>query len=271
MKSITVSVRLLLAGVAFAWAGQTQAQPIVAAHYPAGAEGIKGASLPPPGVYFRDYNFFYFADTFADGPPAFDITAYINAPRLIWMTDLQITGANYGMDVIVPFGYTDWSIGAVGSSYSSGRYPDRTFAVVRHFKQFDLAAGYAIWLPTGRLQSGPPDLIATGFWSHMLTLGATWYPDQAKTWAVSLLNRCEICHEQEKTHIDPGGLHRRMGRQQKSPARIRRGRDRLLPTTGDQGLGTHRHGQARLQGGCRPGDQHALAETRVVHVPSLRV
>jgi hypothetical protein len=29
------------------------------AHYPAGIEGILGASLPPPGVYFRDYNVFY--------------------------------------------------------------------------------------------------------------------------------------------------------------------------------------------------------------------
>jgi hypothetical protein len=62
-----------------------QAQPIVAGHYPVGAEGIKGGSLPPPGVYFRDYNFFYFADNFKDGPPQFDIFAYINAPRLIWI------------------------------------------------------------------------------------------------------------------------------------------------------------------------------------------
>ncbi len=30
-------------------------------HYPAGVEGIKGPSLPPPGVYIRDYNYMYFA------------------------------------------------------------------------------------------------------------------------------------------------------------------------------------------------------------------
>ncbi|MGA3163812.1 MAG: hypothetical protein ABSD77_06420 [Verrucomicrobiota bacterium] len=67
-----------------------QSVPVVAAHYPAGAEGIKGASLPPPGVYFRDYNFFYTADNFKDGPPQFDIFAYLNAPRVIWMTDWKI-------------------------------------------------------------------------------------------------------------------------------------------------------------------------------------
>ena len=29
-------------------------------HYPAGVEGVKGPSLPPPGVYIRDYNYIYF-------------------------------------------------------------------------------------------------------------------------------------------------------------------------------------------------------------------
>ena len=39
-----------------------QAQPT--AHYPAGLEGIKAATLPPPGVYLRDYNWFYYSDQY---------------------------------------------------------------------------------------------------------------------------------------------------------------------------------------------------------------
>ncbi len=50
-------------------------------HYPAGVEGIKGSSLPPPGVYFRDYNYIYFADQFTEGPPSFDLFANVQAPR----------------------------------------------------------------------------------------------------------------------------------------------------------------------------------------------
>ena len=34
-----------------------QAQPT--AHYAPGTEGIKAATLPPPGIYVRDYNSFY--------------------------------------------------------------------------------------------------------------------------------------------------------------------------------------------------------------------
>ncbi|MFA6173890.1 MAG: transporter [Kiritimatiellales bacterium] len=179
--------------------------PVVAGHYPAGAEGIKGASLPPPGLYVRDYNMFYSADTFKDGPPDFDIKAYINALRLIWMTDKKIFGAQYGMDVIVPLVYMDWTAGGKSDHYSGvGDIQLEPLLLSWQFKQFDLAAGYAVWVPTGDYEPARPDLVSKGFWSHMLTLGGTWYPDKEKTWAMSLLNRYEFCQEQEETHTDPG-------------------------------------------------------------------
>jgi len=208
MKSIVKTVGYLLAVILLAGAISTQAQPIVAGHYPAGAEGLKGASLPPPGLYFRDYNFFYYADDFKDGPPNFEITAYINAPRLIWMTEVEILGANYGMDIIVPFGYLDWSApGNNGDDFSFGDIQIEPLLLSWHFQQFDASAGYAVWIPTGDFETTTPDLISKGFWSHMLTLGGTWYPDEQKSWAISLLNRYEFCHEQQTTHIDPGQVY----------------------------------------------------------------
>lgn len=202
---------LLAAGLA-ALPGPAQAQPIVAAHYPAGAEGIKGSSLPPPGLYFRDYNIGYFADDFSNGPPEFDISAYVNAARLIWITECKILGADYGMDVIIPFGYMDWEAGipgavAGGNYFGIGDIQLEPLLLSWHFPQFDLAAGYAVWAPTGDFSPLRPDILAKGFWSHMLTLGATFYFDEEKTWALSLLNRYEFCHEQEQTHIEPGQVY----------------------------------------------------------------
>jgi hypothetical protein len=205
MKSAFVKTRWVIAWGMLAGALSAQAQVIVAGHYPAGAEGIKGASLPPPGLYFRDYNMFYTADTFKDGPPDFEMDAYINAPRMIWMTDKKIFGAQYGMDVIVPFAYMDWSVMGSGDHDSgAGDIQVEPLLLSWQFQQVDLAAGYAVWLPTGDYETTRPDLISKGFWSHMLTFGGTWYPDKEKTWAMSLLNRYEFCHEQEDTHTDPG-------------------------------------------------------------------
>lgn len=212
MKTTLQAIRLAVAFAALALVVPLRAQPIVAGHYPAGAEGLKGASLPPPGVYFRDYNFFYFADSFPDGPTDFDIFAYINAPRLIWMTKYKIFGANYGMDVIIPFGYMDWRfMGSKDSNFGLGDIQVEPVLLSWHFKQLDLAAGYAFWAPTGDFDATAfpprPDLITKGFWSHMLTFGGTWYPDEAKTWSISLLNRYEFCHEQETTDIEPGQVY----------------------------------------------------------------
>jgi hypothetical protein len=47
MKSTLVKILLAIGSVTLAVTISASAQPIVAGHYPAGAEGIKGASLPP--------------------------------------------------------------------------------------------------------------------------------------------------------------------------------------------------------------------------------
>ena len=81
---------LLLAASLVTLPGILQAQP--SAEYVPGSEGIKGASLPPPGVYFRDYNYFYWADQKNDqagnkfSPADLDTFTYINLPRVMWIT-----------------------------------------------------------------------------------------------------------------------------------------------------------------------------------------
>jgi hypothetical protein len=181
-------------------------------HYPSGAEGIKAATLPPPGFYLRDYNLFYYADDFPGGPPDFKAFAYIQAPRAIYMTKFKILGANYGLDLLVPFYYGD-----VEFKTPAGKFTDSTFTMGDlqfeplllgwHWKQFDVGAGYAVWAPTGdynRNGDRPSRLLGKGFWSHMLTAGATWYPDQEKTWSISALNRYEFHMENEHNEFTAG-------------------------------------------------------------------
>ncbi len=179
-------------------------------HYPAGAEGIKGSSLPPPGVYLRDYNFFYFANEYPTGPFSdFNALAYVQAPRLIWITDYKILGGNYGMDVIVPFSYTDVQFKVPGyrqqtDTFGMGDIQLEPITLSWHQKNYDLALGYAIWAPSGNFRATDPSQPGKGYWSHMFTAGVTWYFDQQKTWALSLLNRYEIHHENDDVKVTPG-------------------------------------------------------------------
>jgi len=179
-------------------------------HYPAGVEGLKAASLPPPGFYLRDYNLFYFANQVndADGdkvPVDFDLTAYAQAIRPIWITNWKLLGANYGMDVLVPFIYTDLKVnGASDSSFNLGDIFVEPITLSWHGKQYDAGVGYGFWAPTGEYDVNDLTNPGKGFWSQMFTAGATGYFDKEKTWSLSGLCRYEIHSENPDTDITPG-------------------------------------------------------------------
>ena len=64
------------------------------------------------------------------------------------MTDKNIFGAQYGMDVIVPFVSMDWTAGGSSDRYSGvGDIQLEPLILSWQFKQFDLAAGYGICHP----------------------------------------------------------------------------------------------------------------------------
>jgi hypothetical protein len=200
LKSLFTCIVLFCALIAVA--GPVRAQTT---HYPAGVEGIKGASLPPPGFYFRDYNYIYFSDSFEEGPPAFDLFANVQAPRFIWITGKKVLGGYYGMDVIVPFVYQDLDMtGFSGSDFSMGDLFVEPVTLSWHLKQFDFSFGYGFWAPTADYNPTDPVSPGKGFWTQMLTAGVTVYPDTEKTWSLSALNRYEFNQERSDTGITPG-------------------------------------------------------------------
>ncbi|HEV2438318.1 MAG TPA: transporter [Verrucomicrobiae bacterium] len=203
-------VRIVLTAGLITLPGLLSAQPT--AHYVPGSEGIKGASLPPPGFYVRDYNLAYYATRLNDPAgnnthtPDFRAFTYANVPRVIWISDTQVLGGYVGVDALLPFIYQSLRVpGYDHGTFGVGDFFAET-TLSWHPKQFDLSAGAGVWAPTGDspTQPGPSTRAGLGYWTPMLTAGATWYIDEEKTWAVSALNRYEFNTEQRDTHITPG-------------------------------------------------------------------
>ena len=171
-------------------AGFLQAQT----HYPAGVEGIKGPSLPPSGFYFRDYNYIYFADQLKGEVtyPGFDVVAYIQAPRFIWISNQKILGGYYGVDAIIPIAYQRFEVSGFNANDVSlaDIFAEQTLSW--HWKQADASFGYGFWFPTGDFKTTDPVAPGKGFLTQMLTAGVTFYPDKAKTWSIAALNRYEF-------------------------------------------------------------------------------
>lgn len=184
-------------------------------HYVSGVEGIKGATLPPPGFYWRLYNVFYNADDLrdADGDKAgvdFDVSVYCLVNRFVYSSEIEILGGNVVADLCIPLTSTDLSIKAGGmtlvddNEFGLGDILVEPFLLAWHGARYDSAVGFGIYLPTGNFDEDEPASPGKGFWTGMLTAGATWYFDDQKTWSASILSRYEIHSEQEDTDFTPG-------------------------------------------------------------------
>lgn len=209
MKSQFTSRRLTVcAGLVLVLPFWTQAQPT--SHYCPGSEGLLGASVPPPGFYFRDYNIFYTADQVNNstghsaGPPNFNVFTYAQVPRFVWIPDVKVLGGNIGVNALEPF---------VAESVTAGPYHSSSFTpgdllldafMAWHPQPFDFVFAAGDWIPIGETGSPPNARAGLGYWGTMITAGVTWHIDKEKTWSISLLNRYEINGEQRDTHITPG-------------------------------------------------------------------
>lgn len=218
MKTTRCVICHFIIGSTFITSGSLHAQ-----HYPTGSEGIKAGSSPAPGFSAEDGNSFYYADKATGTWSAlsdFSEFNYVQTPRLAWVSDWKILGANYGAAVRVPIAYKEISFKAPPAPPGLGAFPGQPgtsssgTVTVHEFgltdieiepvmlswqlKHFDIKAGYSVWAPTGDHDVNTFYLIRLGedCWTHVFTLGSTWYPDTEKTWAVSILGHYEINTEQ---------------------------------------------------------------------------
>lgn len=200
---VATCITAMLSGAGFA--GET-------GHYVNGVEGLKGGSVPPPGLYYRIYNVFYNADTLTDSdgnelPVDFDVSIYAMVNRVIWVTDKKLLGADVFMDVVLPLIYTDLEIGVLGvadDEFGLGDINIEPFGLSWHAPWYDAAFGLSFYLPTGDYDMNEPASPGKDMWTGMVTLGATAYLDKEKTWSAAILGRYEVHSEKSDTDITPG-------------------------------------------------------------------
>nr|WP_298415058.1 transporter [uncultured Halomonas sp.] len=199
---------------AMALAAVSLSSPVLAVngHYVSGVEGIGGASVPPPGLYYRGYLVHYDIDRFRDGQGdkvpgsnTGEVTALAN--RVIWITDKKFLGADYGMETIIPVQDVSLDFKGLGVDDSDSGLNDIFVGPVVlgwHGRQWDAVFTAGYWFDTADYDDGAAASLGKGFGTTMLTLGGAWHFDAAKTWSFSALSRYEIKGEQDDTGIIPG-------------------------------------------------------------------
>lgn len=160
--------------------------PALAGHYVPGIEGVKAASVPPPGVYYKGYYVNYDVDDKAD------VTVNALAHRLIWVTEQKLLGGDLTLEAILPMinekvkvgGATVKSESGLGDLYLGG-------VIGWHGEQWDAVGGMGYWAKTG-----DKDKVGQDHDGIMLTFGGTYKLNQAGDITLSALGRYEINGDQ---------------------------------------------------------------------------
>lgn len=178
-------------------------------HYVPGVEGVMAASVPPPGMYYLGYLVNYSIDELR--APGSDTVPLSNtgtvsalANRLVYITNTQFLGAHYGVEAIVPVLRKSLNFNAPGISESNSGVGDiyiGPLVLGWHGANWDAVAAAGLWLDNA--SSDAPSKPGNGYKSTMLTGGATYYFDAAKTWTGSALVRYEM-NSSQANGIKPG-------------------------------------------------------------------
>lgn len=202
LAALLICANFAICGAAFAAHG----------HYISGVEGLKAASLPPEGFYWRMYNVFYTAGEMRDnhgdkaaGRNTADVYALVN--RFIWSSDIEILGGNLVMDAVVPLTNTNLHMGSGtmnSQEFGVGDILVEPFVLAWHGDWYDAVFGVGVYMPTGDYSKHEAASPGKGFWTGMASLGGTVYFDAEKTWSASLLARYEVHSKQHGTDVNPG-------------------------------------------------------------------
>ena len=188
----------------------TQAQETP--HYVNGGEGLRAATLPKQGLYYRNYLIHYRAATYRDGGGDelnvnLDLESWAWVHRLLWVTDVDVAGADLSFGLVVPVVATEFELENLGVYDREEGVADISVSPLTlswHGDGYDLVAAYDVFLPVADYNADEPASLGKEYWTHMLTLGGTYYLDAARRWHASILGRYEIHSERRNTDIQAG-------------------------------------------------------------------
>jgi len=168
--------------------------------YPNGTSGLLAGTVPPPGRYWLFYNRFYHAPvttgpTGEAQPVGFNLDTYVNAHRIVTVTEKKLWGADFAWNFVVPVVSIDVEIDAYGINQSAMTLADMNvepFVIEWHEKQFDFGFVFGFFAPTAPYNSNQPSLPGRDYWTLYPGLAGTYYFDEERTWSASVLSRWEF-------------------------------------------------------------------------------
>jgi hypothetical protein len=126
----------------------------------------------------------------------------------VWVSKKEILGgARFSLSATLPVANNSLTSDAVGAISGGGGFADsyyQPFILGWQKKRAAIRVVYGFLAPTGRFKAGADNNVGSGYWTHALSSGQTFYLTRNKATTVSAFQMYEFHSTQKGTDIHPG-------------------------------------------------------------------
>ena len=180
--------------------------------YPLGMSATGSGIVADPGLSYSNMFLFYSRDK-SVGPDG-EVTAtghssvLMDMNTIAWVAKKRVLGeAKFSMAATIPIANNSLSSDLNGAISGGGGLADSFYQPPIFgwlFVRADIKAAYGFLAPTGSFDPGANDNVGSGYWTHVVSSGQTFFPTESRRTAISAFQMYEVHGSQSGTDIRPG-------------------------------------------------------------------
>jgi hypothetical protein len=182
--------------------------------YPVGMNATNSGVTPEPGFTYSNLFIFFSRDEEKDSAGHVIATGQnsimMDMNSFVWVSKNKIDalgGAVFSASATLPVANNSLTSDIRGQISAGGGFADSFYQPVVlawRTKRADIRAIYGFLAPTGRFEAGANSNVGSGYWTHVLSSGQTFYLTENKTTALSAFEMYEFHTTQQGTMVHPG-------------------------------------------------------------------
>jgi hypothetical protein len=180
--------------------------------YPLGMSAINSGVTPDAGYSYVNQLLFYSRNESRDpeGAPleTGNNSVILAMNSFVWVSEREVLrGARFSMSATLPIANNSLSSSTAGAISGGGGFGDsyyQPFILGWNQERVAIRTVYGFLAPTGSFEPGANSNVGSGYWTHVVASGQTWYLTLDRATAVSAFQMYEFHTTQEGTGIHAG-------------------------------------------------------------------
>ena len=180
--------------------------------YPLGMSATNSGVTPESGFSYANQLLTYSRSQLKDAQGATQATGsnsvVMDMNSIVWVSPKEVlAGAKLSMSATFPVARNSLSSDVAGPISGGSGFADsyyQPFILAWETKSAAIRAAYGVLAPTGRYDSTANDNVGSGYWTHVVSSGQTFFLTADKATAISVFQMYEYHTTQDGTNVHPG-------------------------------------------------------------------